>query len=268
MNLKVNYSGGANRKIFAKHKNRIFLITPILLLGIGPLIADQITGSDNQTGSETTTVQSSVSPSPIASASDSASPESTSEATGTTSQSSESESGTVAAAPSPTKIPPHAVSNQNMLIQIPRVIRVDPRATLANLPVVNFYAYGSPYLMLCMNNSRGSIDVETKGIDDSFSSKDVFIQNDLSGSVQISGTSSQVLNIFNNFGGLRLKGSSGKGVVGANLYLRFVAISEPTDNFALCSESASSSQWYLEVQPLGLQVSTKKNPLNLGDKKK
>lgn len=272
MNLKLNYSGSSNRKVLSRYKKQLLVLAPLLLIGIGPLIADQVTNPDPQSStSDTSTVQSSVSPSPIASPTDSPSQSpsvSASSTSTTTSQTTQSESGTASVAPSPTKIPPHAVANQNMMLQIPRVLRVDPRATQINLPSVNFFPYGSPYLMLCMNSSPGIIDVETKGIDDTFSGKDIFIKNDYSNAVQISGTSSQVLNIFNSYGGLRLKGAGGKGVAGTNLFMRFVAISEPTDNFALCGQSASTSQWLLEVQPLGLQVDTKKNPLTLGDKKK
>lgn len=272
MNIKINYSGGRSKKFLSKYKIQILILIPALIFGIGPIVADQVTGGGEQSNlSETSTVQSTVSPSPSLESSPSPSPETSTENTGveaTGNSESDSESGTASVVPSPSKIPPHAVENQKMIIQVPRLQRVDPRARHTNLPIVNFSAEGSDYLMLCMNSSRGLIDVEAKGIDDSFSGKDVFISGDRSTSVQISGAGGQVLNIFNSFGGLRLIGPGNSAVSGTSLLLRFVAISEPTENSALCADSASSSQRLIEIQPLGLQVNTKKNPLNLGDKTK
>lgn len=268
MEVKFKYSVGKKnhlRNLFRNGNLRALVIFAIFAIGVGPLIADQLDSSGNSstlsdTSTVTSSVESSVTPSPTATE-ESAAPISDNESTTAGSTS------VPAPAPSPTKIPPHAVSNQEMLLQLPRVSRVDPRAKLVNLPAVNFAAYGSPYLMLCMNSSRGLIDVQAKGIDDSFNGEDVFLENDRSAGVRISGTSSQVVNIFNSFGGLRLSSLDGKGIVGTYLFLRFVAISEPTDNFALCTESKTSGQWGIEIQPLGLQINTKKNPLSLGNKK-
>ena len=271
MDLKVNYSSGGS-KLLSKYKIPFLTLVVLLIIGIGPIIADQVSNNDPQNQvTDTATVESSVSPSPIDETSPSPTPTESTEATteaASNEQASETDSGTVKASPTPTKIPPHAVTNQDMLIQIPRVQRLDPRASQAKLPQVNFYAQDSPYLMLCMNSSRGIIDLQVKGIDDTFSSKDIFIYGDLSTSVQVAGTSSQVLNIFNSYGGLKLKGPEGRSVIGTNLYMRFVAISEPTDNFALCGQTSNAAQWNLEIQPLGLQVNTKKNPVTLGDKTK
>ena len=271
MKYEVKYSGKRKKPSRAKNKVVFLALGAIFLAGVGPLIADQIQNTDQQNSvTETATVESSISPTPLPdeSASPSISPSPEEKTVIEPSSNSQPDSITAKATPSPTKIPPFAVKNQDMAITIPRVQRVDPRATRLNLPQVNFYAKGSPYLMLCMNSSRANIDVEAKGIDDSLQGKGVFINGDLSSAVQISGTSGQVLNIFNSFGGLRLIGPGGKGVSGTNVLFRFVAISEPTNNFALCGESAGSSQWLLEVQPLELQVDTKKNPVKLGDKGK
>lgn len=276
MNIKINYSGGKRSKFISKYKIQIAILIPLLIFGIGPIVADQVTGGAIQNSSpETTIVESSVSPSPSLESSPSPLPETSTEAatenTGeetTGNSESDSESSTASVAPSPSKTPPHAVENQNMIIQAPRIQKVDPRAKQTNLPQINFYVEGSSYLMLCMNSSRGVIDIVAKGIDDSFDGEDVFIEGDISSSVEISGTVDQVQSIFNSFGGLRLIGPANTAVSGTNLLLRLVAISEPTENFALCADSASSSQRLIEIQPLGLQVSTKKNPLNLGDKTK
>ena len=266
MDVKYKYTGGKQSqfgKFFRNQNVRLVAILAIFAIGIGPLIADQLDGSNNAPATtDTATVTSEPSPTdtPSPSPSESIAVDVATNESGTA-------TGSVAPAPAPTKPPPHAVANQDMLLQIPRVVRVDPRAKLVNLPSVNFASYGSPYLMLCMNSSRGLIDVQAKGIDDSFNGKDLFLENDRSLGIQIAGTSSQVMNIFNSLGGLRLSTLDGKGIVGTNLYMRFVAISEPTDNFALCGESKSSGHWSLEIQPLGLQVNTKKNPLTLGNKK-
>ena len=276
MNIKINYSSGRSKKFLNNYKIQILILIPALIFGIGPIVADQVTGGGEQSNlSETSTAQSSVSPSPSLESSPSPSPETfTAVATPTSDEEtasdseSNSESSTANAAPAPTKIPPHAVVNQKMVIVVPSVKRVDPRARQINLPDINFYAEGSDYLMLCMNSSRGLIDVEVKGIDSSFSGEEMFIKGDRSSSVKISGISGQVLNIVNSFGGLRVISPGNTAIGRTNLFLRLVAVSEPTDNFAICGVSAESSQRLIEIQPLELQVNTKKNPLNLGDKTK
>ena len=284
MKLNLNYSGKPRRRRSKGYKTTILILGVMFVVGVGPLIADQISNVVSQNSTyETQTVESSISPAPVESSA-SSSPNAESSSTPTPIESSETnlqvesdspnsaesqdDSITATATATPTKIPPHAVMNQDMVIKIPRVQRVDPRASRFNLPEVNFFATGSPYLMLCMNSSRANIDIQVKGIDDSFEGKNLYITGDQSTAVQISGVSSQVLNIFNSFGGLRLIGVDGKGVSGTNLFIRFVAISEPTQNFSLCGESASGSQWLIEIQPLGLQINTKKNPVTLGDKTK
>lgn len=270
MKLDIKYSSKGSRGAYKRYQIQILLLATIFLFGIGPIIADQVANSDSQPSNlETSTVQSSIEPTPSSLPNESASPSpeiSNSNNVPSTAEQSTSDSATSSIAPSPSKKPPHAIENQNMVIQIPRVQRLDPRAKQFNLPQVNFYSTASPYLMLCMNSSWGVIDVQLKGVSDWLASKDVFLEGDLSNNVRISGTSYQVMMIFNGHGGLRMRGPDGKSVVGASLYLRFVAISDPTDNFTLCGQSQASGQWLVQLQPLGLQVDTKKNPLNLGDK--
>lgn len=271
MNIKLKYSSGKKKFNISKSRFPYVILPLIILAGIGPLIANQVINNDSQNPvSDTSTVESSLSASTIEEVSPSPSAFESSAAIGaeSKSQGSESESGTAKASATPTKTPPYAVANQNFLIQIPRVQKLDPRATQLKLPQVNFYSQDSSYLMLCMNSSRGIIDIQAKGINDTFSNKDIFISGDLSTSVQIAGKSSQVLNAFNGFGGLQLKSPDGRSIVGTNLMMRFVAISEPTDDFALCDETSNAAQWNLELQPLGIQVNTKKNPVTLGDKTK
>ena len=268
MKLQLNYSRGKKQEFLGKYRFHFLILLPVFIYGVGPIMADQITGVDIQaTTTETATAQSTIDTTPTPESIESPSPEaSDAESSETGASDSTTESATALVAPSPIKIPPHAVENQNMILQIPRIQRLDPRAKLFNLPQVNFYTEGSSYMMLCMNSTWGVIDLGAKAIKDSTLSENVFIQGDLSNSAKIAGASSQVLDIFNSYGGLRLMGPDGKPVVGTNLLLRFVAISEPTDNFALCGESEESGQWLIQLQPLGLQVDTKKNPLNLGDK--
>lgn len=267
MNLRISFLQSNKKKIKLDLTNPIVVILLVSLLGVTPLIADQLSGNNSEASNvDTKTAESQISPAPLESTLDSPNPEVSTIAEEAEQGLSTTESQTVKSSPSPTKIPPYAVKNQNMIIQIPSVKRVDPRATQVNLPIVNFFAEGSNYLMLCMNSSSALIDVEAKGVDDSFSGKGIYISGDLSTAVQISGTSGQVMQIFNNFGGLKLKSQDKKSVSGTSLFGRFVAISEPTDNFSLCGQSAGSSQWLFEVKPLGLEVGTKKNPVNLGDK--
>ena len=282
--MPINLSFKVSRKTwFSKFREskkvKSLVVLLILSAGISPLVADQLNGtsSGDQT-IDTATVTSSVAPSPTLSASPTAEASPAESAKPSQSDLSSANvspypsqtftaSASASAAPSPTKTPPFALSNQNMMIQMPRVVRVDPRAKQAVLPAVNFSATGGTYLMLCINSNGGVIDIGQKGVEDFLSGPGIFITGDRSQSAQMSGTSIQILNIFNSFGGLIVNGPSGKGVVGQNLAFRFVAISEPTNNFALCSKSSGNSQWSLEIQPLGIQLDTKKNTLSLGTKK-
>lgn len=279
--IKYQYSSRLKSKFGFWSSLAIFVL---LLFGLYPIVADQITSTFSQNSIMETQTFDIASPSasnessvfsalssqetltPIPSESLNKDSNNLLETQNSSGQ--EIDSNTARALPTLTDIPPHAVMNQEMVIKVPRVQRVDPRANRFILPAVNFYPLGSPYLMLCITSSMANIDVLAKGIDDSFDGGDVHLSGDRRPLVQISGPAGKVLEIFNSFGGLRLDGPAGKSVSGTKLLMRFVAISEPTKKFALCADSISSSQWLFEVQPLGLEVETKKNRLNLGDKKK
>ena len=266
--ISVSYFGNSPKKNGSSFKIFILSVVGFVIFGLGPLIADQLTGNSTSTNtSETSTVESAINQnaSPTPDPTILLDPELQNSAA-VDSQSQESNSS-YSPSPSPTKIPPHAVANQEMILKLPKVVRVDPRAKMATLPQVSFDSLGSPYLMLCMNSSRQIIDLDIKGNDDSNIGKDFFLIGDRSSGIQISGLADQVLTVFNGSGGLRILSNNGQGVVGTYLYLKFVAISEPTDNFDICATTENAQQWSLEVQPLGLQIVTKKNSVSLGDKK-
>ena len=142
MNLKVVYRGSNSRRVIRRYRTQLVVLISLLAIGIGPIIADQLTSSDPQAeANETQTVTASVSPSPMEEVSPAPSPSNTSQEDSvaqTESATQQSDSVTVTASPSPSKLPPHAIENQDMLIQIPRVQRVDPRATQIRLPQVSF----------------------------------------------------------------------------------------------------------------------------------
>ena len=120
--------------------------------------------------------------------------------------------------------------------------------------------------MLCINSTIGLIDIATKGFDNSFESEEAFLNGDLNSTVQISAHYSYVLDIVNSNEGLQIRSMNGRPIQGARLNLRFVAVSEPTNDFTLCAKSASQSNWTVSLIPLGIELNTKKNTLGLGDK--
>ena len=277
MKLKLSYVSGQNRQISKGIKSLLLVIVFfIALLGIGPLIADQMSNNVNastQSDTSTATVTESDTPtsavidtSTISSNSDTSTPSINNESMDSESAVVDKEVPSITSAPS--KNPAYAISDQNLVIQIPATQKIDPRATQVTFPALNFYSKKSSFLMVCLVSSRGYLDVSTKGSKDSFSGSYSTLTGDMSSRISISGEDKDVVNLINSQGGLRLKDVSGRPLAGATLEFRMVALSETTDDFSLCNQANSEARWTLSIQALGIDMDTKKNSLNLGEKRK
>jgi hypothetical protein len=78
--------------------------------------------------------------------------------------------------------------------------------------------------------------------------------------VIISAQTNRAINILNSFNGLFIT-TSGGGLSGRTLTLRFVAVSKPVANPLFCSAAKSGA--IMTLRPLGLDLSTVKGSGNL-----
>lgn len=279
MKLKLSYINGRNNKLPKNFNGLIVLfLFAIAVIGIGPLIADQVSNNGNLTNQTDTSTATLTQPdtatleildTATASLSSDTSTSSNSSSSDTTSSSNiQNNQASPAISPTPVKTPAHAIADQSMIIQIPSIQRIDPRSSQFTLPSINFYSRKSSFLMVCMVSSRGNIDISTKGRNDSFSGMNKTLKGDMAARLYLSGEQGEIVDLINSQGGMKLKDPSGKPLTGAVLSFNFVALSEFTDNFNLCDQADEKARWSLTVQALGIDMDTKKSSVSLGDKRK
>ena len=165
------------------------------------------------------------------------------------------------ASPSPTPEPPHALADQSMFLRVANSIKADPRARSVFIPPV--VAYGPEYVLVCAN-SNANIDVYQKGFANAIA-KDT-LAGDYSSSVLLSGKTYEVTNILNAFNGIQITSNSG-GIVGKHLFLRFVAISEPSLDSKLCNDGSASNNRIVSVNSIGIGMDLKNANVRLKNQK-
>jgi len=160
--------------------------------------------------------------------------------------------------PSPTKEPPHAIANQFMFIRTTSSMRADPRARSVFITPIEVY---SPSILLaCISSGNLLVDVGSKYAVDGIDSD--FIAGDFSNHLMITGPSNLVMNVLNSLNGMRAA-SYTSGVVGKNLFLRFVAISEPVLDAKLCNDGNPSNNRIISINPIGIDLDMKKADVRL-----
>lgn len=165
--------------------------------------------------------------------------------------------------PSPSKTPPHALTNQNMQIIAPNEVNVDPRARSVFLPSI--YVASGGNLLICASSNLGSFDA--KVIDYSgFSAQDKKSSLEISGAntpyLRISGLGSQAAAIINNGNGLRVF-SPNRALAGSYIQLRFVALSEVSNNPKLCGDGSASNTRTIYLRGLGIDLNITKGGITL-----
>jgi len=153
--------------------------------------------------------------------------------------------------PSPTPIPPHAVADQNLVIQLPKRMSVDPRARTIQLP--QMVVYGSPYILACLNSSQIIFALSHPDTAVNSSAGNVLVAGSGTTNVRISGSPWQVMSVLNSVNGMRLY-SAGTALANHGAAFAFIAVSEPTIKPALCGDFAVSNYRTLYFQPLGLNI--------------
>ena len=144
------------------------------------------------------------------------------------------------------------------IVKVPATGAIDPRAATYFLPHI-FASVNDPdveYTMICASGSAGvRFDVMAKGVANNAVEGSELIAGDQSGAVIISAQTNRAINILNSFNGLFIT-TSGGGLSGRTLTLRFVAVSKPVANPLFCSAAKSGA--IMTLRPLGLDLSTVK----------
>ena len=169
-------------------------------------------------------------------------------------------SSTPSPSPSPSPTPPHAISNQSFTIQIPSSVAVDPRANTVSMPQI--YAQGSAIVLACLSSNHLTF---TSSYPDSLTSGPnavAMVSGEMTSSLLVSGTLGQVLSVINSSTGLRVRSLSG-GLANQVAIFKFIAISEPSLNPALCADGSMSNSRTVFFQPLGVTLDMKNGNVTL-----
>ncbi len=208
--------------------------------------------SPTSTPVDTSTVTTS--PSPTSTASDSASPTTSASSSSTPAPTS---TPTVSPSASPSVTPPAASSGQGLTIHLPTMLPLDPRATLVTLPTIEIS--GTSDLLVCIDSLSNSgseslnFDVGVKRAIDQINTANTIISGDLTSHLLISGSISWVNATFNSAAGLRVL-SAPHALAGKLVLMRFVAVTRPASDSALCDQGAAANQRLLTFSTLGLEI--------------
>jgi hypothetical protein len=143
------------------------------------------------------------------------------------------------------------------VVKAPSSIAVDPRALNRFLP--HIYA-STPdrqvqYTMVCVSGAGLRFDAKQKGAANNQVEGDELIAGDLSGQVIISAETSRAIELLNSYQGLFMS-STGGGIAGRSLTIRFVAVTKPVADAQYCGVARSGAVTTLRA--LGLDQSTTK----------
>lgn len=143
------------------------------------------------------------------------------------------------------------------VVKAPSSIAVDPRALNRFLP--HIYA-STPdrqvqYTMVCVSGPGLRFDAKQKGAANNQVEGDELIAGDLSGQVIISAETSRAIELLNSYQGLFMS-STGGGIAGRSLTIRFVAVTKPVADAQYCGVARSGAVTTLRA--LGLDQSTTK----------
>lgn len=238
----------------------IILVSAFVVAQVLPTLAENFSGSSSSSDTSTVTTlgQEPVVPSP--SESPGLGEEEVSEGAENSLPTDQNPEPMVSASSPPPPPPPFATSTQDLLINLPTSLRVDPRATSVFLPRSIFSS--SNTLLLCLYGSVLEFDLGQPGIIDDTDSELIKIKGDRSNTVMISGYSTFVNSFINSELGMRIYREG--GVVGGQLALfKFVDISEPSLDEKLCLDGSSQNNRYLEVRSLGLTLNISKAKVEL-----
>jgi hypothetical protein len=143
------------------------------------------------------------------------------------------------------------------LVKAPASIAVDPRALNRFLPHIYASTPDSQvqYTMVCVSGPGLRFDVKQKGAANNQVDGEELISGDLSGQVIISAETARAIELLNSYQGLFMS-STGGGIAGRSLTIRFVAVTKPVADPQYCGAARSGA--VITLRALGLDQSTTK----------
>ena len=143
------------------------------------------------------------------------------------------------------------------LMKIPRSTAVDPRAATLFMPHI-YASVDDPaveFTMVCISGAGIRIDALAKKAANYAEEGSDLILGDQTGLVVISAATNRAINLVNSYGGLFLTSQSG-GLAGRSITFRFLAVTKPVVDPALCGAAQSGA--ITSIRPLALDLSTVK----------
>ena len=243
------------------------VLIALIFSKVAPTLADENSPTPEVsapvvTPSESISPSESATPTPTESPSGSASPDPElspipSEPDPSASSSLPSASPTPSATPTPKVL---ADAFQNIKINVPTVLNIDPRAGRLFFPMINLSS--SEYLLACISSNKLVMDVYQRGAPDSILSGELMVSGDMTHLVMITGTADQVRTVINGGGGFSASSMAGVAA-GGQVLMRFTAVSLPTLNSEFCASGAPSNTRTTLLKPLGITLNLKKGDIKL-----
>jgi len=235
----------------------LFIVTPrslaedLLSPIIGTVDAPAATPSDSPAPTNSPAPSDSPSPGPTSSSAPVASPAPSSPTTSSAPVPTPSDSPTAIASPTP--VPPHAISDQNIQIEVPATVSIDPRAHSVFLPRLQVGKVDT--LLVCgYSNATGVyFGANLPGVQSAGSGTPFF---------RIAGPAQLVMATLNGDMGARVLSTS-RAVTGSVVSLSFVALSKPSIDQGLCNSGSPSNNRTISFRSLSMDLNMVKDPVRL-----
>ena len=161
---------------------------------------------------------------------------------------------------SPTSYPARASQSQGMVIKLPTVISVDPRAQIVRIPQISIA--GPEFLLVCINTVNTVVDILTIGAPDNANATNLFIQGDLSSTVTIAAPTMLVNSVFNSSGGAKVS-ALGLSLAGQQVQIGFLATDKQAADSNLCTKILPENRRTILFKALGVGIGMKKGEVTL-----
>ena len=162
-----------------------------------------------------------------------------------------SESSTPSASPTP--LPPHAISDQNIQIEVPTTVSIDPRAHSVFLPRLQVGKVDT--LLVCGYSTATAVyfGANLPGVESIGSGTPFF---------RITGPAQLVMATLNGEMGARVLSTS-RSVTSSVLSLSFIALSKPSLDQVLCNNGSPSNNRTISFRALNMDLNMVKDPVRL-----
>jgi hypothetical protein len=167
-------------------------------------------------------------------------------------------SASASPSPSPTETPPAPTANQNIILHVPAVVKVDPRARSFFMPQIDMY--GSGNLLICLSSPNLVFDIGQKNLADGASLP--LLKGEFTSNLVLGGTGFSAAGILNADGGLKVIGAGG-GVGNKSVIMRFISMTKPTADSKFCAFAAPSNTRIVQISPLDLGMDLPKGDVSL-----